>query len=99
MAHIQDAGSRPARDALSGGLLSFGDQMIACFGAAQEGGPAPRGWLRRLASLGRAPVRLDDAAGLTARHLKDIGVPRRPAAPPLSADAATRLSIRANGGF
>ncbi len=92
MAHVQDAGSHPTQDAP--GTNPFGTQMPARLGAARR-------WLRRLAALGRAAVRLDSAAGLTERHLKDIGVPS-PGAPrsgPLSVDVATRLSIRANGGF
>ena len=98
MAHTRNAGSRPVHGVLGASLLGFGDGMLACFGGARA--PAKRGWLRRLASLGRTAGRLDGTAGLTESHLKDIGVPPpRLAAGSLSADAATRLSIRANGGY
>lgn len=73
------------------GFLNFGEQMLAGGGGAPAGGR--RAWLwRRLARLGRAPQRHDNAAGLDGRQRKDIGLP--PLVPVLSADAATRLAIR-----
>lgn len=79
-------------DPTSAGFLALGEQMLACRGAAPAGGRGLRLW-RRLARLWRAPRRHDDAAGLADRQRKDIGLP--PLVPMLSADAATRLAIRA----
>lgn len=79
------AESHLARDAMSAGLLSFGEQMLVCFGAVRAGGHPLRRWLARL-------LRRDDAAGMEDRQRKDIGLP--PHRLPLSTDAATRLEIR-----
>lgn len=80
------AESRPARDVMSAGLLSFGEQMLASFGVVRAGGHPLQRWLARL-------LRRDDAAGMEDRQRKDIGLPPRRL--PLSGDAATRLEIRA----
>ena len=80
------AESHPARDAMSAGLLSFGEQTLASFGAVRADGYPLRRWLARL-------LRRDDAAGMEDRQRKDIGLPPRRL--PLSTDAATRLEIRA----
>lgn len=82
MARLQ-ADSHPARDAMSAGLLSFGEQTLATLRA---GGYPLRRWMARL-------LRRDDAAGMEDRQRKDIGLPPRRL--PLSTDAATRLEIRA----
>lgn len=87
MTHLH-TDTRPAHDMMSAGFLSFGDQMLARFGAVRAGASPLRRWLAGL--LRRRHD--DDAAGLEDRQRKDIGLPKR--ALPLSTDAATRLEIR-----